>query len=59
VTPRESGVTLQSWLWSPPAKHSTRQIEELLERIAKLCDLGSTDTLPMYPMTCCGAMRDA
>ncbi len=32
VTPRESGVTLQSWLWAPPAKHSTRQIEELLAR---------------------------
>ena len=40
VTARESGVTLQSWLWSPPAKHSTRQIEELLERIATLYDLG-------------------
>jgi TnpA family transposase len=40
VTPRESGVTLQSWLWAPPAKHSTRQIEELLERIATLYDLG-------------------
>jgi TnpA family transposase len=40
VTPRESGVTLQSWLWAPPAKHSTHQIEELLERIATLYDLG-------------------
>jgi TnpA family transposase len=40
VSPRESGVTLQSWLWAPPAKHSTRQIEELLERIATLYDLG-------------------
>jgi hypothetical protein len=40
VTPRESGVTLQSWLWAPPAKHSTRQIEELLERIATLYELG-------------------
>jgi hypothetical protein len=34
------GVTLQSWLWAPPAKHSTRQIEELLERIATLHELG-------------------
>ncbi len=40
VTPRESGVTLQSWLWAPPAKHSTRQIEELLERIGALYELG-------------------
>jgi hypothetical protein len=40
VIPRESGVTLQSWLWAPPAKHSTRQIEELLERIATLYELG-------------------
>jgi hypothetical protein len=40
VTPRESGVTLQSWLWAPPAKHSTRQIEELLERIGTLYELG-------------------
>src|SRR5450631_411898 len=40
VTPRESGVTLQSWLWAPPAKHSTRQIEELLERIGTLYKLG-------------------
>src|SRR5260370_34726744 len=27
VTPRESGLTQQSWLWAAPAKHSTRQIE--------------------------------
>jgi hypothetical protein len=27
-------------LWAPPAKHSTRQIEELLERIATLYELG-------------------
>jgi hypothetical protein len=40
VTPRESGVTLQSWLWAPPAKHSTRQIEEPLERIGTLYELG-------------------
>src|SRR6266403_3528826 len=40
VTPRESGLTLQSWLWAPPAKHSTRQIEELLERIGTLYELG-------------------
>src|SRR5258708_33662585 len=33
VKPRESGLSQQSWLWAAPAKHSRRQIEELLERI--------------------------
>jgi hypothetical protein len=33
VQARESSLTTQSWLWAPPAKHSTRQIDELLERI--------------------------
>jgi hypothetical protein len=28
-------------LWAPPAKHSTRQIDELLERIEVLYQLGS------------------
>jgi len=36
---RESGLTQQSWLWAAPAKHSTHQIEELLERIEVLYDL--------------------
>src|SRR5260221_753332 len=31
---------LQSWLWAAPAKHSTRQIEEVLERIEVLYRLG-------------------
>ena len=26
VSPRESGVTLQSWLWAPPAKHEVHLI---------------------------------
>ncbi len=30
---RPDGQTQQSWLWSAPAKHSTRQISEVLERI--------------------------
>ena len=33
VTPRETGLSQQSWLWAAPAKHSPRQIDELLERI--------------------------
>jgi TnpA family transposase len=39
-TPREAGLSQQSWLWAAPAKHSPRQIEELLERIETLYELG-------------------
>jgi hypothetical protein len=39
-TPRPDGEHCQSWLWSAPARHSTRQITEVLERIAFLVDLG-------------------
>jgi hypothetical protein len=38
--PHESGATAQSWLWAAPAKHSSRQIEEVLERIEWLTALG-------------------
>jgi len=38
--PRRDGQPCQSWLWSAPAKHSTRQIGEVLERIAFLAELG-------------------
>ena len=34
--PHASGQTHQSWLWEAPAKHSTRQIGEVLERIELL-----------------------
>jgi hypothetical protein len=34
--PREDGATVQSWLWAAPAKHSTRQIDRVLERIELL-----------------------
>ena len=37
---RADGQHCQSWLWSAPVKHSTRQISEVLERIALLTDLG-------------------
>lgn len=33
------GQTQQSWLWSAPAKHSTRQISEVFERIELLYSL--------------------
>ena len=32
-TLRPDGQTQQGWLWAAPAKHSTRQISEVLERI--------------------------
>lgn len=37
---RPDGQHCQSWLWSAPAKRSTRQIAEVLERIAFLNGLG-------------------
>ena len=37
---RPDGQHCQSWLWSAPAKHSTRQIAEVLERITFLKGLG-------------------
>jgi hypothetical protein len=40
VAPREDGQHRHSWLWSAPAKHSTRQITEVLERITYLAELG-------------------
>lgn len=36
---RPDGQTQQSWLWAAPAKHSTRQISEVLERINLLYTL--------------------
>ena len=39
-TPRPDGQACESWLWSAPAKHPTRQITEVLERIAYLTELG-------------------
>ena len=38
--PHESGTTVQSCLGEAPAKHSSRQIEEVLERIELLTALG-------------------
>jgi len=38
--PHESGTTVQSWLREAPAKHSSRQIEEVLERIELLTAMG-------------------
>jgi adenylosuccinate lyase len=40
---------MQSWLWAAPAKHSTRQIEEVLERIQVLSTLGVDRHLAQLP----------
>lgn len=37
--PHTTGQTHQTWLWAPPAKHPTRQISEVLERIELLYGL--------------------
>ena len=47
--PREDGATVQSWLWSPPAKHSTRQIDQVLERIELLTSLKVDQHLAELP----------
>jgi hypothetical protein len=49
VVPRQAGLSQQSWLWAAPAKHSSRQIEELLERIETLYDLRVHDQLVDVP----------
>jgi hypothetical protein len=37
---RADGQAVQSWLWASPAKHSTRQISEVFERISTSCASG-------------------
>jgi len=39
IAPHASGLTTQNWLWAAPAKHSTRQIAEVLDRIETLYEL--------------------
>jgi hypothetical protein len=39
TVPHGAGVSVQTWLWAPPAKHSSRQIEEMIERIEQLYEL--------------------
>jgi len=46
---REDGVTVQSWLWAAPAKHSTRQIDRVLERIELLTSLKVDQHLAELP----------
>src|SRR3546814_15210842 len=46
---RPDGQTQQSWLWAAPAKHSTRQISEVLERIDLLYTLDVHKPLATIP----------
>lgn len=46
---RPDGQTQQSWLWAAPAKHSTRQISEVLERIDLLYTLDAHKHLADIP----------
>lgn len=40
MKPHASGVSIQHWLWAPPAKHSSRQIEQMRARYDMLCSVG-------------------
>jgi hypothetical protein len=40
---------LQTWLWAPPAKHSSRQIEEMVERIECLYALRVHERMGDFP----------
>lgn len=47
--PDATGVTHQSWVWAAPARHSTRQISEVLERINWLRSLDVHKYLSALP----------
>ena len=45
----KSGCSLQSWLWAASAKHSSRQIEEMIERIETFYELRAHEHLVEFP----------
>jgi hypothetical protein len=49
TAPHGSGSSLQTWLWAPPAKHSSRQIEEMVDRIECLYALSVQERLSDFP----------
>jgi DNA ligase D-like protein (predicted 3'-phosphoesterase) len=49
IEPHGSGSSLQTWLWAPPAKHSSRQIEEMVARIECLCGLRVHERMGDFP----------
>ena len=46
ATPIDDGEILQTWLWAPPRKQSTVQINEVLEKIAHVRAMGLADHWP-------------
>jgi hypothetical protein len=49
TAPQGAGSSLQTWLWAPPAKHSSRQIEEMIERIEHLYALRVHERMGDFP----------
>jgi hypothetical protein len=49
TAPHGAGSSLQTWLWAPPAKHSSRQIEEMIERIESLYELRVHERMRDFP----------
>jgi len=49
AAPQSVGPSLQTWLWAPPAKHSSRQIEEMIERIEHLYSLRVHERMGDFP----------
>ena len=49
TAPQSAGSSLQTWLWAPPAKHSSRQIEEMIERIEYLYELRVHERMGDFP----------
>jgi TnpA family transposase len=49
TAPHAPGSSLQTWLWAPPAKHSVRQIEEMMERIECLYSMRVQERMGDFP----------
>ena len=49
TAPHGAGSNLQTWLWAPPAKHSSHQIEEMIERIESLYELRVHERMGDFP----------
>lgn len=49
TVPHGAGVSVQTWLWAPPAKHSSRQVEEMIERIEQLYELRVHERISDFP----------
>jgi len=49
TTPHGAGGSLQTWLWAPPVRHSSRQIEEMIERIESFYELRVHERMANFP----------